>query len=104
LALGEIQPIDGGSDPNGKAFDALPQPILVCQFVTLVSQCLPLRCEGAAPQFQFVTAAQKLFLLDEARLVEIGQAPALGGDGVDFSVEAGKLAGEQFVASSLPPG
>ena len=101
--LGEVQSIDGGLDPTGKAFDAVPQPVLLCQFVTLINQSSVLRVERAASLFQFLAAAQELFALDEARLVEIGQPAALSRDGVDFSVEAGKLGGEQLVASCLPP-
>ena len=101
LALGEIQSMYGGPDPMGKAFDAVPQPVLLRQFLTLIKQGLPLRIEGAAPQFQLVAAAQKLFPLYETRLVEIGQAPALSGDGVELVVEPGKLGGEQLVASCL---
>jgi hypothetical protein len=40
--------IDGGLDPTGKAFDAVPQPVLMCQFLTLINQRLPLRVERAA--------------------------------------------------------
>jgi hypothetical protein len=36
-------------------------------------------------------------------LVEIDQPATLSGDGVDLAVEAGKLGGQQLVASCLPP-
>jgi hypothetical protein len=49
LALRKIQSIDGCPDPMGKAFDAVPQPVLLRQFLTLINQRLPLGIEGTAP-------------------------------------------------------
>jgi hypothetical protein len=69
----------------------------------LINQRPVLRVERVASLFQFLAAAQELWALDEARLVEIGQPAALSCDGVDFPVEASKLGGEQLVASCLPP-
>ena len=39
LTLGEVQSVDGGLDPTGKAFDAVAQPVLLRQLLTLINQC-----------------------------------------------------------------
>jgi hypothetical protein len=101
LTLVEIQPVDGGPDLAGETFDSVSQPVLLRQLLALLDQRLPLRFDSAAPQFQFLTAAQEFFPLDEIRLVEIGQSSAFGCRGVDLAIEPGKLGGKQLVISCL---
>jgi hypothetical protein len=68
----------------------------------LLNQRPPLGFESAAPQFQLLAAAPKLLRPDEIRLVEIGDSPTLGRDGVDLTVEPSNLGGKQLVTSRLP--
>jgi|GEM_PF-47096 len=101
LTLVEIQPVDGGPNLAGERIDPVSQPVLLSQLLALLDQRLPLRFDSAAAQFQFLTAAQQFFPLDEIRLVEIGQSSAFGCRGVDLAVESGNLGGKQLVTSCL---
>ena len=101
LTLVEIQPVDGGPNLAGERIDPVSQPVLLSQLLALLDQRLPLRFDSAAAQFQFLTAAQQFFPLDEIRLVEIGQSSAFGCRGVDLAVEFGNLGGKQLVTSCL---
>jgi hypothetical protein len=99
--LVEIQLVDSNLDLVGEAFDTLTQSVLLSQFLTLGDQRLALRFESAAPQFQFLATAQKLLPLDEIRLVEISNSPALGSSGFDLAIEPGNLGSEQLVVAGL---
>jgi hypothetical protein len=95
--LVEIQLVDSNLDLVGETFDTLTQSVLLSQFLALGDQRFPLRFESAAPDFQFLAAAQKLLPLDEIRLVEISQSPALGSSGFNLTIELGNLGSEQLV-------
>jgi hypothetical protein len=99
--LVEIQLVDSNLDLVGEAFDTLTQSVVLSQLLALGNQRLALRLKSAAPEFQFLAAAQKLLALDEIRLVQISQSPTLGGSGFNLTIEAGNLSRQQLIVSCL---
>src|SRR3990172_10971722 len=86
LALVKIQLVDSNLDLVGETFDTLTQSVVLSQFLALGDQRFPLRFESASPDFQLLAAAQKLLPLDEIRLVEISQSPALGSSAFNLTI------------------
>ena len=93
--------VDSQLDLVGEAFDTLTQSVVLSQLLAFGNQRLALRLKSASPEFQFLAAAQKLFALDEIRLVQISQSPTLGSSGFNLAIEPGNLSREQLIVACL---
>ena len=64
------------------------------QHIVLVPQVL-----FAIPEF--VAPAQQLLVPNEPGLIEVGEAPPLSSDGIDFALQLGELRQQEFVGGGL---
>jgi hypothetical protein len=97
LFLAVVEVVDDGADAGGEVLDTAAELVAFGEFGALGGEAGPLAGDLALAGGDGGGAALELGHVDQAGLVEVDQAVALGAGGVELAVQAGELGGEQFV-------
>jgi len=93
----EIERVDSVGGLFGEVAHSLAQPVADRELVALCGEFGLVGFELAAAPVDLGRSPVELFHVDVAGLVEVGDAPALGGCLVDSALDLGELGGEQLV-------
>jgi hypothetical protein len=102
LAAGEVQTVQTDKNPLGEVGDAPLEVVGLGQLGSLSDQGLALLVEMTATGVELGGPTGHLGLLDHARLVQVGEAAALGLRAITPAFQSGQLGGEQLVVGDRP--
>ena len=97
LFLVEVEGVDHAEDAVGEVADAAAELVVAGELLALCGEGVAALGQVAAAVLDLGGAALELGQLDEPGLVEVDEAAAFGGGGVELAVQAGQLDAEQFV-------
>src|SRR5437660_5831839 len=89
LALSEVELVDAGSGPTREVADTLAQPVVGGELVALRHQGVALAGERLVAGVDVPGAPLDVGELEEAGLVQVGEAAAFGAVGLDLALDAG---------------
>src|SRR5438876_3853107 len=100
LALSEVELVDAGAGPSREVADPLAQPVVGGELAALRHQRVALVGERLVAGVDVPGAPLDFGELEEAGLVQVGEASPLGAVGLDLALHAGQLGLEQIVVGS----
>ena len=100
LALGETELVDAGAGPTREVADTLAQPVVGGELVALRHQRVVLVGERLVAGVDVPGAPLDFGELEEAGLVQVGEASPLRAVGLDSALHAGQLGLKQIVVRS----
>ena len=97
MAAGEVQSVQTDKSPLGEVGDAPLEVVALGQLGPLGDQGLALLVEMTATGVELGGPTGHLGALDHARLVQVGEAAALGFRAITPALQSSQLGGEQLV-------
>jgi hypothetical protein len=97
LALCEVEVVDSGRGLSGEIADALAQPVVGCELVSLSDQPVALVGERLVAGVDVFGAPLDVGQLEQSGLVEVSQASPLRAVGYELAFEACHFGVEELV-------
>jgi hypothetical protein len=97
LALGEVELVDAGGRLSGEVADALLETVIDGELLAVRDELVALLEQGVVPLVDVVGSSLHLGEVEEAGLVEVGEAASLGAVGVELAGQVVQFGGEELV-------